>query len=49
VRQPLVEMAMAGAQLMLTLAAGEDPLHRRLELATSLVVRQSTTAPPPQG
>lgn len=40
---------MAGAQLMLTLAAGEDPLHRRLELATSLVVRQSTTAPPPQG
>jgi DNA-binding LacI/PurR family transcriptional regulator len=47
VRQPLVEMAMAGAQLMLTLAAGEHPLHRRLELATSLVVRQST-APAPQ-
>jgi DNA-binding LacI/PurR family transcriptional regulator len=48
VRQPLVEMAMAGAQLMLTLAAGEHPLHRRLELATSLVVRQSTAAPAPQ-
>jgi len=49
VRQPLVEMAMAGAQLMLTLAAGERPLHRRLELATSLVVRQSTAAPAPRG
>jgi DNA-binding LacI/PurR family transcriptional regulator len=42
VRQPLVEMAMAGAQLIVALAAGEQPLHRRLELATSLVVRQST-------
>jgi DNA-binding LacI/PurR family transcriptional regulator len=49
VRQPLVEMAMAGAQLMLTLAAGEHPVHRRLELATSLVVRQSTAPPTAQG
>lgn len=47
VRQPLVEMAMAGAQLMLTLAAGEHPVHRRLELATSLVVRHSTAPPAP--
>ena len=45
VRQPLVEMAMAGAQLIVTLAAGQRPVHRRLELATSLVVRQSTAPP----
>lgn len=49
VRQPLVEMAMAGAQLIVALAAGEQPLHRRLELATSLVVRQSTAAPAARG
>jgi Periplasmic binding protein-like domain len=45
VRQPLVEMAMAGAELIVTLAAGERPVHRRIELATSLVVRQSTASP----
>jgi DNA-binding LacI/PurR family transcriptional regulator len=49
VRQPLVEMAIAGTQLMVALAAGEEPLNRRLELSTSLVVRQSTAPPPPPG
>ena len=42
VRQPLTEMAAAAARLVL--GHGED---RRVELATSLVVRQSTTARTP--
>jgi DNA-binding LacI/PurR family transcriptional regulator len=45
VRQPLLEMAAAGARLVMDLARGEQPAHRRIELATSLVVRQSTTPP----
>jgi LacI family transcriptional regulator len=45
VRQPLLEMAAAGARLVLDLARGEQPAHRRIELATSLVVRQSTAPP----
>jgi len=45
VRQPLLEMAAAGARLALDLARGEQPAHRRVELATSLVVRQSTCPP----
>lgn len=46
VRQPLLEMAAAGARLALDLARGEQPAHRRVELATSLVIRHSTAAPP---
>ena len=42
VRQPLVEMAAAAARLVLALAKGEQPEQTRIELATSLVVRQST-------
>jgi DNA-binding LacI/PurR family transcriptional regulator len=45
IRQPLLEMAAAGARLALDLARGEQPAHRRVELATSLVVRQSTAPP----
>jgi DNA-binding LacI/PurR family transcriptional regulator len=45
IRQPLLEMAAAGARLALELARGEQPAHRRVELATSLVVRQSTAPP----
>ncbi len=47
VRQPLREMGAAAATLVLALAAGETPAQTRIELATSLVVREST-APPRQ-
>jgi LacI family xylobiose transport system transcriptional regulator len=46
VRQPLVEMAEAAAELVLGLARGEEPAQTRVELATELVVRESTTPPP---
>jgi DNA-binding LacI/PurR family transcriptional regulator len=46
IRQPLQEMAAAGARLAIALARGEEPANRRIELATSLVVRQSTAPPP---
>jgi DNA-binding LacI/PurR family transcriptional regulator len=42
VRQPLVEMGAAAAELVLTLAAGKRPRQTRIELATTLIVRQST-------
>ena len=42
VRQPLVEMGAAAAELVLALAGGEEPGAHRIELATELVVRQST-------
>jgi LacI family xylobiose transport system transcriptional regulator len=46
VRQPLVEMGVAAANLVLTLAAGPQPAQVRVELTTTLIVRQSTAAPP---
>ncbi|MGW1952440.1 LacI family DNA-binding transcriptional regulator [Streptomyces sp. NPDC001920] len=47
VRQPLTEMAEAAAKLVLTLAREDGtPTNTRVELATSLVVRSSTGAPP---
>lgn len=46
VRQPLVEMGAAAAELVLTLAAGGTPAQTRIELATTLVERASTAAPP---
>jgi DNA-binding LacI/PurR family transcriptional regulator len=46
VRQPLQEMAAAGARMAITLARGAQPEHHRVELATSLVIR-SSTAPAP--
>jgi DNA-binding LacI/PurR family transcriptional regulator len=45
VRQPLVQMAMAGARLALRLARGEQPSQTRVELATELVIRESTAPP----
>ncbi|MFF2845335.1 LacI family DNA-binding transcriptional regulator [Streptomyces sp. NPDC058001] len=48
VRQPLTEMAEAAARLVLDLGRteGPEPTTTRVELATSLVVRSSTAAPP---
>jgi LacI family xylobiose transport system transcriptional regulator len=46
VRQPLAEMGTVAAKLLLTLVAGEQPSQPRIEVATSLVVRQSTAPPP---
>jgi len=45
VRQPLIEMGATAASLVLTLAAGEAPGQTRVEVATTLVVRESTAAP----
>ena len=47
VRQPLVEMGTAAANLVLTLAGGGRPEQTRIEVATTLVVRQSTAARSP--
>ncbi len=47
VRQPLTEMAEAAAKLVLDLAKEDgDRAATRVELATSLVVRSSTSVPP---
>jgi len=45
VRQPLAEMGATAARMIRTLAAGEPLAQTRVELATSLVVRQSTAPP----
>jgi LacI family xylobiose transport system transcriptional regulator len=45
IRQPLFEMAVAAAELVLMLARGETPVQTRVELATELVVRESTAPP----
>ncbi len=45
VRQPLVEMAVAAAELVLAMARGEQPGQTRVELATELVIRESTAPP----
>lgn len=45
VRQPLIEMADQATRLVLSLARGEVPPSTRIDLATSLVVRQSTAPP----
>ncbi|WP_232667941.1 LacI family DNA-binding transcriptional regulator [Pseudonocardia sp. TRM90224] len=47
VNQPLLDMATTATTMLLELARGEDPPLRRVELATELVVREST-APPPE-
>ncbi|GAA3800260.1 LacI family DNA-binding transcriptional regulator [Sphaerisporangium flaviroseum] len=47
VRQPLVQMGATAARLILSLANGEPSDQHRVELATTLVVREST-APPSQ-
>ncbi|MQM27391.1 LacI family DNA-binding transcriptional regulator [Glycomyces albidus] len=45
VRQPLKEMGAAAARMITALAAGETLPHHRVELATELVVRESTARP----
>jgi LacI family transcriptional regulator, xylobiose transport system transcriptional regulator len=45
VRQPFREMAAEAARLVLALAAGQTPVQTRIELATTLLVRQSTAPP----
>jgi DNA-binding LacI/PurR family transcriptional regulator len=45
VRQPLAEMGAAATELVLDLAAGRRARHDRLELATELIVRESSTPP----
>lgn len=45
IRQPLAQIAVTAARLVLTLASGVQPAQTRLELATEIVVRESTAAP----
>jgi DNA-binding LacI/PurR family transcriptional regulator len=45
IRQPLMQMAIAGARLALRLTRGEEPSQTRVELATELIVRESTAPP----
>jgi LacI family transcriptional regulator len=46
VDQQLPTMARTATTMVLQLARGEDPPLRRIELATELVVRESTAPPP---
>jgi len=45
VRQPLQEMAATAARMVLDLARGEQPTNLRIDLATELVIRESTAPP----
>ncbi|HEX2755607.1 MAG TPA: substrate-binding domain-containing protein, partial [Candidatus Limnocylindrales bacterium] len=45
IRQPLIDMAMVAAEMVLTIARGESPAQTRIELATELVIRESTAPP----
>lgn len=45
VRQPLLQMGAAAANLVLTMARGDELDNNRVELATTLMVRQSTAPP----
>ncbi|AEI13273.1 LacI family DNA-binding transcriptional regulator [Cellulomonas gilvus] len=45
VKQPLQEMAATAARMLLEIAGGQKPANLRIDLATELVVRSSTTAP----
>ncbi|WP_219412368.1 LacI family DNA-binding transcriptional regulator [Pseudonocardia nigra] len=46
VHQPLQDMATTATRMLLDLAHGDTPALRRVELATELVVRESTAPPP---
>jgi LacI family xylobiose transport system transcriptional regulator len=48
IHQPLAEMAEMAARMVITMSRGDEPVTRRLDLATSLVVRQSTAPPRPR-
>jgi DNA-binding LacI/PurR family transcriptional regulator len=45
IRQPLLDMATAAAEMVVAMSRGETPPQLRLELATELVVRESTAPP----
>jgi LacI family transcriptional regulator len=47
VRQPLAQMGVFAATMLLRLIAGEPLGSNRVELATELIVRESGTAPRP--
>ncbi|WP_402462527.1 LacI family DNA-binding transcriptional regulator [Isoptericola aurantiacus] len=49
VRQPLTEMAATATRILLDLAAGRQPELTRVNLATELVVRETTAPPPARG
>lgn len=49
VRQPLLEMAAAATDMVIALAREEPLPRRRVELATELLVRDSTAPPAPRG
>jgi LacI family transcriptional regulator len=42
IRQPIVEMAEAAASMVVAMSRGEKPAQSRVELATELIVREST-------
>ncbi|MEJ3745884.1 LacI family DNA-binding transcriptional regulator [Actinomycetes bacterium KLBMP 9797] len=46
IRQPLTDMAVAAAQMLVDISQGRPPAMSRMELATTLVVRGSTRAIP---
>jgi DNA-binding LacI/PurR family transcriptional regulator len=45
IRQPLADMAVSAARMVVALAHGEEPAQTRVELATNLVLRESTAPP----
>jgi LacI family xylobiose transport system transcriptional regulator len=45
IRQPLSEMAATAARQLIAMSDGREPISRRIALATSLVVRESTAPP----
>lgn len=45
VRQPLTDMGATAAEMVVELAHGQPPRRTRVELATELIVRQSTAPP----
>jgi len=45
IRQPLIEMAEAAAEMVIAIGRGEAPAQPRVELATELIVRESTAPP----
>jgi len=45
IRQPFAEMGETAARILLSLASGEPPTRSRVELGTTLIVRDSTAPP----
>jgi LacI family transcriptional regulator, xylobiose transport system transcriptional regulator len=45
VRQPMAEMGATATEMFRSLASGQTPAQTRIELATTLVVRDSTAPP----